>query len=118
MHMRRLIGLLVTTALLSGPVNGQTTPAPLPAWIQQKIAEFEAQPEHPDATEIWRLQNRGQDAIYLVSGCCDRNNPLVDANGKVFCAPTGGITGQGDGQCIGALHTTPERVRIWEAPNL
>jgi hypothetical protein len=112
MHMRRLIGLLVTTALLSGPVNGQTTPAPLPAWIQQKIAEFEAQPEHPDATEIWRLQNRGQDAIYLVSGCCDRNNPLVDANGKVFCAPTGGITGQ----CIGARHTAPERVRIWEAP--
>src|SRR5688500_15649158 len=36
---------------------------------------------------------------YAVSGCCDQLNPLFDAEGKYVCAPDGGFTGRGDGQC-------------------
>jgi hypothetical protein len=115
MRALQILGLLTIAALLAHPVCAQPATQPLPAWVQQKIADFEASPEQPDAMEIWRLQYRGQDAFHFISNCCDRYNPLYDSTGKVLCSPTGGVTGQGDGQCIGALHTSPERVRIWVA---
>lgn len=115
MRALQICGLLAMAALLGQPVCAQPAAQPLPDWVQQKIAAFEANPEQADATEIWRLQYRGQDAFHFISSCCDRYNPLYDSRGKVFCSPNGGITGQGDGQCVGALHTAPERVRIWVA---
>lgn len=38
--------------------------------------------------------------VYLsMSPCCDQFNKLYDADGRFICAPSGGLTGQGDGRC-------------------
>jgi hypothetical protein len=115
MRTLQILGMFTMTALLGNPLFAQPTAQPLPEWVQQQIAAFEANPAQAAAIEIWRLQYRGQDTFHFVSNCCDRYNPLYDSTGKVLCSPTGGVTGQGDGQCVGALHTSPERVRIWVA---
>lgn len=119
-----LITLLLATTLAGTSVLAQPasrtasdafTPAPLPTWLTERIAEFEARPDQPDALEVWALTYQGRPAYYFFSNCCDRYNPLLDAVGQVICAPNGGIVNQGDGRCPGALHASPERRRIWVA---
>lgn len=120
----RLITSLLATILATAPLLAQSTrptasdaatSPPLPVWLTQRIAEFEADPERADALEVWALTYQGRPAYYFFSNCCDRYNPLLDAAGQVICAPNGGIVNQGDGRCPGALHASPERRRIWVA---
>lgn len=124
MKTTSLIACLFATTLAGTSVLAQPTSrtasdaftrAPLPTWLTERIAEFEAHPGQPDALEIWALTYQGRPAYYFFSNCCDRYNPLHDATGQVICAPNGGIVNQGDGRCPGALHASPERTRIWVA---
>jgi len=114
-----LAAMLASASLWAQPTsptaNDVAAAAPLPAWLSQRIAEFEADPERADALEVWALTYQGRPAYYFFSNCCDRYNPLHDATGQVICAPNGGIVNQGDGRCPGALHASPERTRIWVA---
>lgn len=115
--------LFLTLFMLSSvPAYSETPPAksteittPLPDWVKQKIAAYEANPERPEAIEIWQMKYKGQDAYLFIANCCDQYNPLYDNSGKIICAPSGGFSGQGNGLCSDALHASPERVRIWSA---
>ncbi len=49
--------------------------------------------------EIWEWKYPGQTYYYIVSPCCDQFNLLLNQNCEVVCAPDGGITGKGDGNC-------------------
>ncbi len=49
-----------------------------------------------------RYQGPDGQPVYLsMPPCCDLFTKLYDADGRFICAPSGGLTGQGDGRCPG-----------------
>ena len=46
-----------------------------------------------------RFEINGTVYYQAIAPCCDKFNPLYDERGRYVCAPTGGYTGRGDGQC-------------------
>lgn len=72
----------------------------LPACISQRIEQNKNQPAWNPPASINEYVYNGQ-TVYLISApCCDQFNTLVDKNCKTICAPSGGITGKGDGKCM------------------
>jgi hypothetical protein len=70
-----------------------------PSCIQQKINELKAMtPTNPRA-RISEYEYDGKKVYLLIKPCCDQYNELYDANCNYVCAPSGGITGKGDGKC-------------------
>jgi hypothetical protein len=77
-----------------------------PEWAAQRIAEFES---GKDTTPL-RIQPvtyLGAEAFLFLAPCCDRFNYLYDRQGNRICAPTGGLTGNGDGRCSAPLQVRP-----------
>jgi hypothetical protein len=63
--------------------------------------------------EVWDRKVDGKTYYYFESQCCDQFNVLYDEKCHVICAPNGGITGSGDGNCpefIGEI----EKTLVWE----
>ena len=72
-----------------------------PACIQQRIEQIKQQPVWNPAAEINQYTFNGK-TVYLISAdCCDQYSQLVDENCNSVCAPSGGISGNGDGKCAG-----------------
>lgn len=112
---RRVMALLLAGAALHGVPAQASAAEAQPAWLRQRLAQLQAS-RRPDAIEVWKLSYRGADAYLFIAGCCDRHNPLLDAQGRTICAPTGGITGRGDGRCTEPLPDPEQRVKLWSAP--
>jgi len=65
----------------------------------------------PTKVEEWKID----DAIYyyITADCCDQYNYLYDLSCNIVCAPDGGFTGYGDGNCpdfIGEI----EKTLVWK----
>lgn len=111
--MKRLLTLLLLTSLLSA-FQCEDENGPCPDFIPTKIREILAKPKQNPAAEITEYQFQGQ-TVYLVSSdCCDQFNYLYSECGDVICAPSGGITGRGDGLCPDfATQATNPRL-VWD----
>lgn len=73
-------------------------PSPYAAdWVAQQIAAFESGAEA--SRVIGKVVHDGAPLYLIDSPCCDLFNFLYTAEGKVFCAPSGGFAGHGDGKC-------------------
>ncbi len=48
---------------------------------------------------VYRYQYQGEYFYYLYADCCDQYNYLLDGQCGIICAPDGGFSGAGDGQC-------------------
>lgn len=70
-----------------------------PACIQDRIQQIKAQPKQNPPGEVNEYIYQDKHVYLFVSPCCDQYNIAYDANCNPVCAPTGGYTGKGDGQC-------------------
>ena len=77
-------------------------------WVRQQIAGFEAGDENNPVAG--KVVFNGTSLYLLNSPCCDFVNYLYTADGKVFCAPSGGFTGRGDGKCPPGIGSVSRRV--------
>lgn len=69
------------------------------ARVRRLIQAFEAGAPEAKAVDIMRFRGP-QGRLYLImSPCCDQFNYLYTAEGVRVCAPSGGLTGRGDGRC-------------------
>ena len=87
------------TACAPGSVRDSSPSGPSPyaaEWIRQQIAGFEAGEENNRVDG--KALSSGTSLYLIHSPCCDFFNYLYTAVGKVFCAPSGGFTGAGDGK--------------------
>jgi hypothetical protein len=71
----------------------------IPSCIQQKIEAIKAAPKWNPPAEVNEYTYQGKNVYLFSADCCDQYNELVDENCKYICAPSGGITGKGDGEC-------------------
>jgi Domain of unknown function (DUF6970) len=97
-----------------------TTGQAVPKSIEQLIERYERGSEDASPRAIWKYSYRGADVFYVPLSvvCCDRFSELYDQAGNLICAPDGGITGAGDGNCPDFVPQPSVGVRIWSDPRL
>ncbi|WP_137937492.1 hypothetical protein [Chitinivorax sp. B] len=106
----------ITTILLSlVSVTGLAqTPTTIPMWISQRIQQFESAPITNPPRSIWQYRYQGKIVYYFPPQCCDQFSELYDQQGTRICAPDGGITGVGDGECPDFRNSRSQEKRIWK----
>ena len=87
-----------------------------PAWVNQLIEKFEKEPVGNPPQSIWRYDYNGETVYFVPAQCCDKFSALYDKDGRVICAPDGGITGRGDGRCPDFFSERTKEKLIWEDP--
>jgi hypothetical protein len=80
------------------PCSRQTEPA-LPSCIQARIESIKQQPKWNPPAEVTEYRYNGKRVFLFSSNCCDQFSEVVDEACTYLCAPSGGITGKGDGKC-------------------
>ena len=84
-----------------------------PSCIIDKVREIQKEGVYNPPAQVWMWLVDGETYYYITSDCCDQFNYLYDSECNIVCAPDGGITGNGDGQC--PEFTGPvEKTLIWE----
>jgi hypothetical protein len=69
----------------------------IPGWVHQKLLAADRGGESFE--EVWIYEYQGKTVYYFIPPCCDRFTELYHASGRLWCKPSGGITGRGDGEC-------------------
>ena len=95
----KALGLMIAIVFLLVAGCSKATPSQNPQWVDQLITKFQGEPVGNPPQSIWRYEYKGQTVYYVPPQCCDQFSTLYDANGNEMCAPDGGFTGRGDGQC-------------------
>lgn len=79
----------------------------LPSCMQSSIQEY-------GAMKIFIFSRDSSPTYYMIeSECCDRFNVVLDCNCKYICAPSGGITGNGDGLCSPEIVDYSSSSQVW-----
>jgi Domain of unknown function (DUF6970) len=99
--MMRPFGFFITVMILAVIAAGCASPAQAenPPWVDELIVKFRSEPVGNPPQSLWRYDYNGQTVYYIPPQCCDQYSQLLDASGRVICAPDGGFTGKGDGRC-------------------
>ena len=71
----------------------------VPTCIEKKIKDISNQDKWNPPAEVWKWEANGELYYYFSSNCCDEFNFIYNENCDVICAPDGGFTGTGDGNC-------------------
>ncbi|MDN3669136.1 hypothetical protein QWY93_07330 [Echinicola jeungdonensis] len=87
--------------------------AGVPDCVISKIKTISQQEVSNPPTEVWKWEVDGQTYYYFTSPCCDQFDYLYDGECQQVCAPDGGITGQGDGNCPD-FEGEIEKTLIWK----
>ncbi len=87
-----------------------------PPCIQAKIDEIAAQEVTNPPVRVYSYQYGGKKVYYFTSRCCDAYSELYDESCTLICAPEGGMTGHGDGQCPDFFSTRTDEELVWADP--
>lgn len=113
--MKSILLLLVSSySLLINQCNKNRNE--IPSCIAQKIEFIKAQPKWNPAAEVNEYLYQGKKVYLFTSNCCDQYIELYDENCNYLCAPSGGLTGKGDGKCVD-FYTAAKHIQlIWKDP--
>ena len=81
----------------------------IPACIEEGINT-----ESTWTDQVWQYQYNGQTVYFILQKCCDHYNYLLDENCNSLCAPSGSITGNGDGRCPDFFDKRTDGKLIWK----
>lgn len=85
----------------------------VPNCVERKIKKIRRETVRNPPAKVWEWKVDGNTYFYITSDCCDQYNYLYDDKCNEVCAPDGGFTGKGDGNCpqfIGQVQQT----LVWE----
>jgi len=85
----------------------------VPNCIEKKIKKIANKPVENPAAEVWKWEDDVNTYYYFTSDCCDQYNYLYDDKCNLVCAPDGGFTGGGDGNCP-SFQGQLVKTLIWE----
>ena len=71
----------------------------LPSCVQEQLIRIENKQYDNPPIQIDEYEYQGKRVFLFTADCCDQYNIVFDENCKGICAPSGGITGKGDGKC-------------------
>ena len=89
-------------------------PVRVPGCIQDKIEAIQQFPKYNPPATVRRYLYRNNYVYLFSSDCCDQFNYVYDKNCAIICAPSGGISGKGDGRCSNFFTVATEETLIWQ----
>jgi hypothetical protein len=107
--------LVLLFVFQSAECNKDTT-VKIPGCIREKIEAILQQPKYNPPATVYRYSYNSQYVYLFSSNCCDQYNYLYDKNCNMICAPTGGITGKGDGKCPDFKQQATGETLVWKDP--
>jgi hypothetical protein len=111
---RRILNMVVPFAFLCTLLAAAFTQPENPSWVNELIARFKAESVGNPPQSIYRYEYKNRTVYYVPPQCCDQFSTLYDAEGKVLCAPDGGLTGRGDGRCTDFDKERKSEHLIWK----
>lgn len=111
--MKYFLLVLIIPAIMNSRC-GKQKPDAIPVCIQQKIEAIKAEPKWNPPAEVDEYLYNGKHVFLFSSNCCDQYNILYDENCEVICAPSGGLTGKGDGKCADFAESAKHVKLIWK----
>ncbi|MCE3282800.1 MAG: hypothetical protein K0Q66_1537 [Chitinophagaceae bacterium] len=111
--MKRLFILLFSIAVLQS-CNRKL--AGTPACISKKIEEIKSQAKWNPPAEINEYEYNGKRVFLVSANCCDQYFMLLDGTCNSICAPSGGLTGGGDGKCTDFYKNAKHIRLVWKDP--
>lgn len=88
----------------------------LPVCVQ-KILDNQNKEILPDSpVQIDEYKYNGKTVFLFTAPCCDQYNVLYGGDCGMICAPSGGITGKGDGKCENFSKNAEFVKLIWKKP--
>lgn len=82
--------------------------------INKKINRIKAERKWNPPAQVDEYMYQGKKVFLFSADCCDQFSELYDENCNLICAPSGGITGHGDGKCTD-FQSTAQHVRlVWK----
>jgi uncharacterized protein DUF6970 len=101
--MRKKLIIVTIIFLITGSILTSCKESDLdidtPVCIENKIEEIIKNKVSNPPTQVWKWEADENTYYYITSNCCDQYNYLYTENCDIVCAPDGGITGNGDGNC-------------------
>jgi hypothetical protein len=88
----------------------------IPSCIQDKIEAIQQLPRFNPPATVYRYLYEDKYVYLFSSNCCDQYNYVYDKDCQIICAPTGGLTGKGDGRCSNFNQMASEETLIWKDP--
>lgn len=89
-------------------------PSDTPKCIEDKICELKKAATTNPPAQVLKYVIANESYYYFSAACCDQFSQLFDANCNLICAPDGGLTGTGDGNCPFDIFTASNVTNIWE----
>ena len=84
----------------------------VPSCIEREIRQMKRDPVTNPPAAVYQWETEGKIYYYITSDCCDQYNWLYDTSCDVVCAPDGGFTGMGDGNCPQWTGTISQKL-VW-----
>ncbi|MEZ5046980.1 MAG: hypothetical protein R2831_08305 [Chitinophagaceae bacterium] len=107
-----IILLFVTTTFLFSCTKVDV-PANTPSCIKKQIIKIAKHKVYNPPAKVYRLTYKDYTYYYISSDCCDQYSFICDKDCNTICAPDGGLTGQGDGNCPSFIDSMQSTL-IWE----
>ncbi len=104
-HLSILLAIACGTtkkAATTLPVKGNNTYVyndNLPACVNEQLSRLQNNQYENPPLQVDEYEFNGKRMFLFKADCCDQYDILFDENCKGTCAPSGGITGKGDGKC-------------------
>ncbi len=114
--MRHQLIMRYAFILLSLIIFGCSSPdleKDAPSCVKRKIKDIQKEDVWNPPAEVWEWKVDGQTYYYFTSSCCDKKNYLYDEDCNQICAPDGGFTGNGDGNCPN-FSGTIQKSLVWK----
>jgi hypothetical protein len=109
-YLTGLLFLLSLGGLNSCKTSGLAVKAP--DCVDDLIRTSLQNPPANPRTEVWLWELDGVKWYYFNAPCCDQFSTLYNADCEKVCAPDGGFTGKGDGQCPPGLDKA-KKTLVW-----
>lgn len=86
----------------------------LPSCVQRVIDDAVRNEPSGVPVKIDEYLYNGKRVFLFTAPCCDQYNTVYDENCNAVCAPTGGITGKGDGNCTDFTTAATHVREVWK----
>jgi hypothetical protein len=112
--MKIFLILLTVPVLMSKTCKKNQAGGGTPACVQQKIDSIKQQPRWNPPAQVDEYEYKGKRIFLFSSPCCDQYNIAWDGNCQYVCAPSGGLTGKGDGKCADFNNAAKHIRLVWK----
>jgi|SRR5690242_9819847 len=116
--MNIAVNLVILAALFAflQKCDDDALPQGTPDCLRDKISEIASEDVWNPPAKIYSYTYDGRKVYFIPQRCCDIPSVLLDENCNTICAPDGGFSGRGDGQCTDFFDSRKNERLVWEDP--